>query len=397
MAEDDASVKKDSNYDMEPVCATVLTILASGTIPKNLAPAVYPDAALSILLESSSRGPDLLALSSLGWSYGNGAGGGMGDWGECHYMPGEIGGSLEALEQSISLELAGANPTIKRRFKARFCTVGGLPPNTKAYDGLLWAPSVAGICVPAVCDSDSLYHLFGEQNFVSDLNRLSLLDATNIQESDWQTKRRRQLYIAALTKSFAAGRKFQEGVICEGDTGLPEIDDHYRGFGYYFTYSILAILVICVALSTISNLLKPQNRGENEVTSREEEITHRIENSESDSFDEDHTSPPEASQETNKVYSINLDDIDCFPSNENSHFLSRSWQKVLTIARKTNLYLSQKLDYFDAVTNLNEISSTSKKSISLRLVTLWLYKQVWDIKIQLLFYHQREWLLVGQQ
>lgn len=366
MAKDDPNAKKDSSYDMEPVCAAVLTILASGTVPRNFPPAAYPDAALSILLESSSRGPDLLALSSLGWSYGNGAGGGMGDWGECHYMPGVIGAPLEALEQSISLELAGANPTIKRRFKARFCTVGGLPPYTKAYDGLLWSPSVAGICVPAACDSDSLYHLFGEQNFVSDLNRLSLLDATNIQKSDWQTKRRRQAYVTALTKSFAAGRKFQEGVICEGDTGLPELDEHYRGFGYYFTCSILAILVICAALSTISNLLQRQNRGDNEVTSREEEITQIIENSSesSDSFDEDHTSPPKDSQETTKVYSISLDDGDCFPHNENSHFFSQSGRKILTIARKSNQYLSQKLDHFDAVTNFNEIASTSKKNIS---------------------------------
>ena len=105
--------------------------------------------ALAILVDSTSPGPDPLSLSALGWAYGMGAGGGMGDWGACNYVPGEIGQELRELEKTVAskvqMEFGDYQPDTspvdanEEVFDSewvapatRFCTVGGLPPVSHA-------------------------------------------------------------------------------------------------------------------------------------------------------------------------------------------------------------------------------------------------------------------------
>ncbi len=196
MKEDLSSLEAESQ-----VCAQVLTHLATGTTPpthiqlpsssssstsilinnsttkdekgyNNQTDAQHHElltVALSILLDSTSPGPDPLALEALGWAYGMGGGGGMGDWDGCHYMPGSIGQTLRVLQDQVVLNLVDeySNRTYVNntdylsqknawwlqtheveygkgyeRSATRFCTIGGVPPFTVPYsrDGVLWGP-----------------------------------------------------------------------------------------------------------------------------------------------------------------------------------------------------------------------------------------------------------------
>ena len=309
------------------VCAQVLTHLATGTTPpSNIQPPSSPDqpsttsssssilinnsttndekaynrqsdaehhelltVALSILLDSTSPGPDPLALEALGWAYGMGGGGGMGDWDGCHYMPGSIGQTLRVLQDQVLLQLVhdysskiSLNQTDYlseekawwlqsheveygkgyERPATRFCTIGGVPPWTVPYTkgGVLWGPPLAGVCVPSSCTADGLYMLFDEQVGFAD-QLMSMASRSGFYDQEIEptdrvkppTASRRFRYMSSLAQSFSAGRVSRMGIICEGETGLAALDmEGYYSYGYYATVVLMCILLLFVLLGTIS-------------------------------------------------------------------------------------------------------------------------------------------------
>jgi len=239
--------------------------------------------ALAILVDATSQGPDPLALSALGWAYGLGAGGGMGDWGACNYVPGDIGGELRELENTVSSKVQidygvpVSNYTLD--FPAtRFCTVGGLPPHKQPYaPGALWQPPIAGICVPSSCTSRDLFTLFGDDDFRDNLLRhsatiqksfdsttsLDMGNLTNVTTSIKSVRippaaSRRYKYVSSLALSISTGVKFKMGIQCAGETGLAELDDHYmgtafRGYDYWCTIGLVLFLACCVLIGTLTS------------------------------------------------------------------------------------------------------------------------------------------------
>jgi hypothetical protein len=267
--------------------------------------------ALSILLDSTSPGPDPLALQSLGWAYGGGGGGGMGDWDGCHYMPGSIGQTLRVLQDQVVLNLVNEYSSMANlnatdylsqekawwlqsheveygkgyeRSATRFCTIGGVTPWTIPYTkgGVLWGPPIAGVCVPSSCTADGLYTLFdGQSGFADSLLNMATQDGfydAEQKESDHTgppTASRRFRYMSSLAQSFNAGRVSKMGVVCEGESGLPELDlDEYRSQGYYATLALCWILFVFVILGTISStwILSP-NKDEHEDTNGTNDAT----------------------------------------------------------------------------------------------------------------------------
>ena len=239
--------------------------------------------ALAILVDSTSQGPDPLSLSALGWAYGLGAGGGMGDWGACNYVPGDIGGELRELENTVSSKMQidygvpVSNYTMD--FPAtRFCTVGGLPPHKQPYaPGALWQPPIAGICVPSSCTSRDLLTLFGDDDFRENLLRhsatieksfdsttsLDIGNITNVTTSLESVRippaaSRRYKYVSSLALSISTGIKFKMGIQCAGETGLAELDDAFmgtvfRGYDYWCTVGLIIVLLCFVAIGTLTS------------------------------------------------------------------------------------------------------------------------------------------------
>ncbi len=67
------------------------------------------------------------------------------------------------------------------------------------------------------------------------------------------TASRRFRYMSSLAQSFNAGRISKMGIICEGETGLLELDrDGYHGYGYYGTVILIWILGTFVLIGTVS-------------------------------------------------------------------------------------------------------------------------------------------------
>ena len=239
--------------------------------------------ALAILVDSTSQGPDPLSLSALGWAYGLGAGGGMGDWGACNYVPGDIGGELRELENTVSSKVRidygvpVSNYTMD--FPAtRFCTVGGLPPHKQPYaPGALWQPPIAGICVPSSCTSRDLLTLFGDDDFRENLLRhsatieksfdsttsLDIGNVTNVTTSIESVRippaaSRRYKYVSSLALSISTGIKFKMGIQCAGETGLAELDDTFmgtafRGYDYWCTIGLIIVLLCFVVIGTLTS------------------------------------------------------------------------------------------------------------------------------------------------
>ncbi len=284
------------------ICAEVLQHLATGTTPTHLLPSTPLNttddaeayqtkseiehqrlltAALSILLDSTSPGPDPIALESLGWAYGSG---GMGDWDGCHYMPGSIGNTLRVLQDQVALQLTETSDASFKDYldnepwwlqdheveyegglerpATRFCTVGGLPPWDSPYTkgGLIWGPPLAGVCVPSSCTPRALYVLFDEGvGFADKLLELSSRDGIYdaVQPGDSPpTASRRFRYMNSLAQSFTAGRRSRSGIVCEGETGLPELDQEgYRSQGYYATIALVWVLFSFVVIGTITTSL----------------------------------------------------------------------------------------------------------------------------------------------
>ena len=283
------------------VCAQVLQHLATGTTPTHLLPSTPINAtedaatyqagsneehhhlltvALSILLDSTSPGPDPLALEALGWAYGGGGGGGMGDWDGCHYMPGSIGATLRVLQDQVALKFTAENSEFEKhlheepwwlqdhdveygigreRSATRFCTVGGIPPWVIPYnkEGMLWGPPLAGVCMPSSCTAKALYILFDEQvGFADKLLALSSKDGfydASIPGIGPPTASRRFRYMSSLSQSFTAGMKSQMGIVCEGESGLKELDEEgYISPGCYATLGLLFFFFICVMIGTLS-------------------------------------------------------------------------------------------------------------------------------------------------
>ena len=239
--------------------------------------------ALAILVDSTSQGPDPLSLSALGWAYGLGAGGGMGDWGACNYVPGDIGGELRELENTVSSKVQidygvpVSNYTMD--FPAtRFCTVGGLPPHKQPYaPGALWQPPIAGICVPSSCTSRDLLTLFGDDDFRENLLRqsatieksfdsttsLDIGNLTNVTTSIESVRippaaSRRYKYVSSLALSISTGIKFKMGIQCAGESGLAELDDAFmgrafRGYDYWCTIGLIIVLLCFVSIGTLTS------------------------------------------------------------------------------------------------------------------------------------------------
>jgi len=236
--------------------------------------------ALAILVDSTSQGPDPLSLSALGWAYGLGAGGGMGDWGACNYVPGDIGGELRELENTVSSKVQidygvpVSNHTMD--FPAtRFCTVGGLPPHKQPYaPGALWQPPIAGICVPSSCTSRDLLTLFGDDDFRDNLllhsatieksfDSTTSLDIGNITNFTTTVRippaaSRRYKYVSSLALSISTGIQFKMGIQCAGETGLAELDDAFmgtvfRGYDFWCTIGVILVLVCCVVIGTLTS------------------------------------------------------------------------------------------------------------------------------------------------
>jgi len=248
--------------------------------------------ALAILVDSTSPGPDPLSLSALGWAYGLGAGGGMGDWGACNYVPGDIGAELRELENTVSskvhIDYGQEVSNYTMDFPAtRFCTVGGLPPRKKPYaPGALWQPPLAGICVPSSCTSRDLLTLFGDGDFRNHLLRHSAtiersfdsttaLDVGNVTNATTiesihipPAASRRYKYVSYLALSISTGIKFRMGIQCAGETGLPELDasfmsgSAFRGYDYWCTVALVIFLVCCVLVGTFASVWYPKPRDD---------------------------------------------------------------------------------------------------------------------------------------
>ena len=303
------------------ICAQVLLHLATGSTPTHLLPSSTINAtedaakyqeytneehhhlltvALSILLDSTSPGPDPLAMESLGWAYGGGGGGGgMGDWDGCHYMPGNIGATLRVLQDQVALTFTEDNPDFAKYLKTepwwlrdhdieygpgqersatRFCTIGGIEPNDVPYnqEGILWGPPLAGVCVPSSCTARGLYILFDKQvGFADKLLGLAskdgFYDDTIYPGVGPPTASRRFRYMNSLSQSFTAGMKSQMGIVCEGETGLRELDEEeYSSSGYYWTMGVFSLLLAFVILGTITSNLVKSTKKSNDVEEKQQ-------------------------------------------------------------------------------------------------------------------------------
>jgi len=363
------TLAKFSSLPLESqVCAEVLQHLATGTTPpqSNLLPTTpltdsddetstndqqaykrktdaqhhhLLTAALSILLDSTSPGPDPVALEMLGWAYGSS---GIGDWDGCHYMPGEIGTTLRVLQDQVAVQYIserqeeahnsknrmGEKKEIKNddltnndgkdskfgtdgpldqnqdiwwlqdheikygqgyeRPATRFCTIGGVAPLASPYThgGVIWAPPIAGVCVPSSCTSRGLYLLFDEGvGFADKLLQLSSQDGFYDDSSPGDgppTASRRFRYMSSLSQSFVAGRRSKMGIICEGESGLPELDvEGYRSQGYYATMGLTFALLMCVIIGTLTANLpmcQIKEKVDDELEEEENGKTIRMDN-----------------------------------------------------------------------------------------------------------------------
>ena len=290
--------------------------------------------ALSILSDSTSPGPDPLALKALGWAYGMGGGGGMGDWDGCHYVPGDIGATLRVLQDQVAFqlldkiynpdgdaspsEMTNATKSLKEawwlqkqkleygqgynRAATRFCTVGSLPAYTKPYvtGGVLWAPPVAGVCVPSTCTAKGLYELFDEEGiFANELLALAERDGFIGNRTSGQvipTMSRRFRYMLSLSQSMSAGKTFKMGIDCEGESGLRELDEEgYRGYGYYATVALIFLLLLCCVFGTTSARVFPKKKilcDDQDDSKKKKEDFAAPTNKELDSFSRQHPTSP---------------------------------------------------------------------------------------------------------
>ena len=321
--------------------------------------------ALSILLDSTSPGPDPLALKSLGWAYGMGGGGGMGDWDGCHYMPGSIGQTLRVLQDQVVVQLVeeynislenynnnnNSNNTdaqnvtdgydylnhkkawwlqnheveyergIYERSATRFCTIGGISPWTVPYTqgGVLWGPPLAGVCVPSSCTANGLYMLFDEENGFADSLLAMATQSGGFYDDNYMndindesrrsppTASRRFRYMSSLAQSFHAGRVSQMGIVCEGESGLDELDiEGYTSLGYRATVALIVGLCTCVLLGTVSSAWFLGFHHEKKRKNRKDEgisdDTSSVSNSHQD-HEEDHEDDEDASEDEEKAKS----------------------------------------------------------------------------------------------
>ena len=144
------------------------------------------------------------------------------------------------------------------RSATRFCTVGGIPPWVTPYDnsGIFWGPPLAGVCVPSSCTAKGLYSLFFEEvGFADKLLELSLLNGVYDESLPGlrpPTASRRFRYMNSLAQSFTAGKSSKMGLVCEGESGLKELDmEGYINPGYYGTVVFGIILMVAVLIGTL--------------------------------------------------------------------------------------------------------------------------------------------------
>lgn len=343
-ANNNAYIPAESLPKEAQICAQVLQHLATGSTPNHLLPSTTVNGtqdaeayesntqlehhhllnvALSILLDSTSPGPDPLALDALGWAYGGGGGGGLGDWDGCHYMPGNIGSTLRVLQDQVALKFLMIDNKNKndpstvfdldqqawwlkshpveygegfQRAATRFCTVGGITAQTVPYTqgGVIWGPPLAGVCVPSSCTAQGLYDLFDQNvGFADKLLSLAADDGffdETLPGSNPPTASRRFRYMSSLAQSFSAGRNAQMGIVCEGETGLRELDEeNYHCHGYYVTIGLLTVFFIFTLVGTIINnvssisekLKLNQNNGDSSSKTLNQTSARERENAES--------------------------------------------------------------------------------------------------------------------
>lgn len=214
----------------------------------------------------------------------------MGDWDGCHYMPGSIGATLRVLQDQVALGFTTGRSSSsssvdnnqkvrdylenqpwwlqdhdveygkgRERRATRFCTVGGIPPWVRPYnpEGLFWGPPLAGVCVPSSCTAAGLYVLFDQRvGFADKLLELASQDGFFDEESEPglgpPTASRRFRYMSSLSQSFRAGMTSQMGIVCEGESGLRELDEEgYTSMGCFVTLGILIVCLICVGVGTL--------------------------------------------------------------------------------------------------------------------------------------------------
>jgi len=355
------------------VCSEILKHLATGSTPLNIAShnvttigemastdeeVAYANAsqtehnkeltsALAILLDSTSSGPDPLAIDVLGWAYGLT---GIGDWDGCHYLPGPIGRTLRILQDQVdySITQKQQNKTVMsalawweqdheveygeghERSATRFCTVGGLPPYTIPYTpgGTIWVPPMAGVCVPSRCTALSLYTLFSDPNFGRNLLELATLPSPVggwNKEERFTIDSRRYRYMSALVQSLQAGQASGMGIVCEGESGLPELDQEgFHSKGFYLTVGLVCFLIGC---SITGTLLKIISKNRDREKSLQEFICTGM------SKDAE-TSEPTSQRDTNenniKEYSTSTHNIDEMHILETSKNPSDGMQLVLS-------------------------------------------------------------------
>lgn len=214
----------------------------------------------------------------------------MGDWDGCHYMPGSIGATLRVLQDQVALAFMKSSTAndneeeqqtmrdylqnqpwwlqdhgveygkgMERR-ATRFCTVGGIPPWVRPYnpEGLFWGPPLAGVCVPSSCTAAGLYVLFDQRvGFADKLLELASQDGFFDGEDGEPgvgppTASRRFRYMSSLSQSFKAGMTSQMGIVCEGESGLRDLDEEgYVSMGCFVTLGILIVCLICVGVGTL--------------------------------------------------------------------------------------------------------------------------------------------------
>ena len=349
----DSYIPSDALPKEAQICAQVLQHLATASTPTHLLPSTTIDGtqdaetyesktqsehqhllnvALSILLDSTSPGPDPLALEALGWAYGES---GLGDWDGCHYMPGSIGSTLRVLQDQVALKIfmndnknnsafisnidqeawwlkthQGEYGEGLQRSATRFCTVGGISPETVPYTkgGVIWGPPLAGVCVPSSCTAQGLYDLFDQNvGFADKLLSLASKDGFFDETRpgiNAPTASRRFRYMSSLTQSFAAGRNANMGIVCEGETGLREMDEeHYYSLGFYATMGLFLLLLICTLFGTIVNNISNVSDEKN-VSRKQETDEDRERNKLSTKYQDDplETATPLMTNGTNSDY-----------------------------------------------------------------------------------------------
>ena len=212
----------------------------------------------------------------------------MGDWDGCHYMPGSIGATLRVLQDQVAANFMKKVPSFKNevdeeawwlqdhdieygkgmeRSATRFCTVGGIAPRTLPYDkdGFVWGPPLAGLCVPSSCTANGLYMLFEQVGFADKLLELSSEDVFNDESAPGlapPTASRRFRYMSSLAQSLTAGINSKTGIVCEGESGMREMDEEgFTSQGFYATLALVCILSTCVLIGTVSSSLLREEMG----------------------------------------------------------------------------------------------------------------------------------------